>query len=85
MEETVDFEKSFTRLEAILEKMNSGKATLDESLHLYEEADGLIMGCAKKLGAAEKKIEMLIKRRGGELEVDKEGKPMTQAFELQER
>lgn len=68
-EETeIPFEKAYSRLEEILEKMNSGKATLDESLKLYEEADKLIASCSKKLGEAEKKIEILIKGRDGGLE-----------------
>lgn len=61
------FEKSFARLEEILEKMNSDVA-LDESLKLYEEADKLIAQCNKRLVEAETKIEMLIKNREGELE-----------------
>ena len=43
------FEEAYRRLEEILEKMNSGKASLDDSLKLYEEADKLIVTCQKKL------------------------------------
>ena len=74
------FEASLSRLEQILEKMNSGAASLDESIKLYEEADGLIAGCSKKLTEAEKKIEILIKNRSGEAATDREGKPMTAPF-----
>ena len=74
------FEQSYARLEAILEKMNSGKIALDESLKLYEEADQLINGCTKKLVEAEKKIETLIKTRSGELVLDESGKPVTEPF-----
>lgn len=68
----MEFEKAFNRLEEILERMNSGSIPLDESLKLYEEADKLITGCAKKLTEAEEKIETLIKKRSGELEPERE-------------
>lgn len=78
--ENFDFEKAFHRLEEILEKMNQGKVSLDESIKLYEEADGLIVLCSKRLNEAEKKIEKLLKHRDGSLVVDEEGKPLTEDF-----
>jgi exodeoxyribonuclease VII small subunit len=74
------FENAFARLEEILEQMNSGTVTLDESLKLYEEADRLIAACNKRLVDAERKIEILIKNRSGELTLDTDQKPMTQEF-----
>lgn len=75
------FEDALQRLEEILERMNSGKAPLDESLTLFEEADGLLKKCSTRLTDAEKKIEILIKKRDGELELDHEGNPVKSAFE----
>lgn len=83
-EQEFNFEKAFSRLEAILEQMNSGNISLDESLKLYEEADRLIEGCGSRLTAVEQRIESLIKKRDGELEVDENGTPQTKAFEPQE-
>lgn len=83
-EDPFNFERSFARLEEILEKMNAGNVSLDESLKLYEEADGLITGCSKRLNAAEARIEMLIKKRDGDLALDAEGKPQVDVFEDQE-
>ncbi len=74
------FEESYARLEEILEKMNSGKVSLDESLKLYEEADKLIASCNKRLNEAEKKIETLLKTRSGELVVDDEDVPILEEF-----
>jgi exodeoxyribonuclease VII small subunit len=74
------FEEAYSRLEEILENMNSGKASLDDSLKLYEEADKLIVTCQKKLSEAEKKIEMMIKSRNGEVVLDEAGNPTVQAF-----
>ena len=74
------FEEAYERLEEILERMNSGKASLDSSLELYEEADLLITTCQKKLTEAERKIEILLKNRGGELATDAQGQPQTSNF-----
>lgn len=74
----LSFEAAFARLEEILEKMNSGSVSLDESLKLYEEADKLINICSKRLNSAEKKIETLIKNRKGELVLGPDQKPMTE-------
>jgi exodeoxyribonuclease VII small subunit len=80
--EELSFEAAFTRLEEILEKMNTGTISLDESLALYEEADSLIARCGKRLNEAERKIEILIKNRGGELALGADQKPVTQDFTL---
>ncbi len=77
--DTLTFEKAFSRLEEILEKMNSGALALDESIRLYEEADALILLCNKRLGQAEAKIEMLVKNREGDLQLAS-GTPLTEAF-----
>ncbi len=74
------FEAAFSRLEEILEKMNSSSVSLDESLKLYEEADKLITACNKRLTDAEKKIEILIKNRNGDLQLGPDQKPQTQDF-----
>lgn len=78
MSEELNFEQSFARLEEILNKMNGGKVTLDESLKLYEEADALIALCGSRLDACETKIEMLMKQR------DSSGRPQLKEFQLQE-
>jgi exodeoxyribonuclease VII small subunit len=76
----LSFEAGFARLEEILEKMNSGTVSLDESLKLYEEADKLINSCSKRLNAAERKIEILIKNRKGEVVLGPDQKPMTEDY-----
>lgn len=76
----LSFEHAFSRLEEILERMNSNAISLDESLKLYEEADKLITTCGKRLHDAECRVEMLIKNRSGELALGADQKPMTQEF-----
>lgn len=76
--EPENFESAFKRLEAILERMNSNTISLDESLKLFEEADKLITACNTRLNSAERKIEMLIKTRNGDLTLGPDLKPLTQ-------
>jgi exodeoxyribonuclease VII small subunit len=79
-ESEISFEAAYARLEEILEKMNSGKVSLEESLKLYEEADRLITWSNKRLIEAEKRIEILAKNREGDLLLDEQGRPQTQEF-----
>jgi len=76
--EEISFETAFARLEQILEKLNSSQASLEESLTMYEEADTLMKACTKKLIEAERKIEVLIKNRSNDLQLDTHQKPQTQ-------
>lgn len=76
----ISFEEAFARLEYILEQMNSGSIPLDEALKYYEEADKLISICNKRLNDAERKIEMLIKNRNGDLIIGSDQKPTTQEY-----
>ena len=79
-EKTQSFEKAFERLDLILKQLNEGKVSLDESLKLFEEADGLINRCASKLSSAEQKIEKLIKNRNNELLLDESLNPIKEPF-----
>ena len=78
-EETPSFEKAFEKLEKILEKMNSGKTLLEDSLKLFEEAESLIRTCNQRLNAAEEKIDLLIKNKN-ELQLDVRKHPQTESF-----
>ena len=80
MEKEFSFEEAYSRLDQILEKMNSGKVSLDDSLKLYEEADKLMTGCTERLTQAEQKIETLIKNREAKLQVSEDGRPQTEPF-----
>jgi len=74
------FEQAYSRLEEILEALNSGEVSLEKSLELYEEADSLITHCSQKLNSAEQKIQTLIKNRNGNLALDENGKPQLESF-----
>jgi len=78
--DNMSFEQSFVRLEEILEKLNTDSIALEESLKLYEEANKLLELCNKRLNEAEAKIEVIVKSRSGEVELDSAGRPCTQSF-----
>lgn len=76
----LSFEAAFARLEEVLETLNGGAISLDDSLKLYEEADQLILACHKRLSYAEQKIEILVKNRNGELSFGNDERPLTQNY-----
>ena len=76
----IPFEAAFERLELILEKMNESAIGLDDSLKLYEEADSLITICSQRLNEAERKVEVLMKNRNGELSIGPDQQPTTKEF-----
>jgi exodeoxyribonuclease VII small subunit len=56
-----NFENALERLEEIVQKLEGGELSLDESLKLFEEGIELSRLCTKKLSEAETKVEKLIK------------------------
>lgn len=63
---SISFEQSMERLDAIVKQLERGEAPLNESLALFEEATALIAACGKMLDAAEQKVVMLKKGENGE-------------------
>lgn len=71
-----DFEGSLGRLEEIVGKLESANLSLDEAMKLFEEGVQLSRDCQKHLEQAEGKVEILLKKAGGEMAaeaVDPEG------------
>ena len=79
--EEPSFEQALKALESLVERLEKGELSLEESLKLYEEGIRLSRLCHGKLEEAEGKIEMLLKDARGEPSVDGKGrvrtKPMT--------
>ncbi|MGP8330811.1 MAG: exodeoxyribonuclease VII small subunit [Methanosarcinaceae archaeon] len=63
-EKYVTFEQSLEELETLVEKLEHGQLTLDESLGTFENGMELARVCTQKLTRAERKIEQLIKENG---------------------
>lgn len=55
----LSFEEALKRLEAIVSRLESGDASLDESISLYAEGDKLRAQCEARLQAAQARIEKI--------------------------
>lgn len=64
------FEDSLKKLESLVDQLEKGDLSLEESLKLFEEGVGLSAACKKELDAAEGKVQMLIKQRDGSLKME---------------
>ena len=64
-EKNQTFEDALSRLETLVEKMESGDGTLDQSLDWFEEGMSLIESCRQELESAEQKVKELIKDSEG--------------------
>ena len=60
----LDFESSIHELEQIVEQMESGNITLEESLSQFERGIALTRDCQKALSEAEQKVEILMQKSG---------------------
>lgn len=61
------FETALKKLEDVVRKLEGGELSLDESLKAFEEGVKYSAFCSKKLNEAERRVEVLIKRRDGSL------------------
>jgi exodeoxyribonuclease VII small subunit len=64
------FEESLKKLESIVDKLEKGELSLEDSLKLFEEGVGLSAACKKELEEAEGKVQILIKQRDGSLKAE---------------
>ena len=58
------FEASLDKLEKLVEKMEDGDLTLEESLKIFEEGVKLTKECQQALADAEQKVKLLIEESG---------------------
>ena len=58
-------EQSLERIETLVAKMEAGSLPLDEVIATFEEGIKLVRDCRKKLTAAEKRIQILVKDNAG--------------------
>ena len=61
----LNFEDALKALEAIVHKLESGEAPLDESIALYEQGHQLRTLCQERLDAAKARIEAITIGSGG--------------------
>lgn len=65
-----DFEQALAQLEAIVEQLEQGDLSLDESLQQFERGVQLTRTCQSALKQAEQKVEILLRRTGELSEFD---------------
>ncbi|NYF51047.1 exodeoxyribonuclease VII small subunit [Tunturiibacter gelidoferens] len=65
-----NFEEQLTALETVVEKLERGDLSLDESVRLFEEGVKLSNACKKELEAAEGKIQVLVEQGKGKKGVE---------------
>ncbi len=59
-EKEILFEDYLKKLEKIVQQLEEGELTLDESVKLYEEGMSISKICLEKLNKAKQKIEQLV-------------------------
>jgi exodeoxyribonuclease VII small subunit len=67
MNKAMTFEKAMKKLEEIVQELEAGQLSLEESLKKFQEGVKLSKFCSSKLDETEKKITLLLKDRNGGL------------------
>ena len=67
---TLDFEKALNELEALVERMEKGESSLEDSLKDFERGIELTRHCQKALTEAEQKVQILLKKDGEPTDFD---------------
>jgi len=63
---TPDFEKALKQLETLVEQLESGEDSLEDSLRRFEEGVALSRQCQEALKVAEQRVKVLIEGKSGE-------------------
>lgn len=67
MSETkINFEETLSTLEALIEKMEQGDQTLEQSLEDFESGLRLVKSCQQALSQAEEKVRLLVMSNNNE-------------------
>ncbi len=61
------FESAAKELESIIERMEKGEMTLEESVKCFKKGMELSLYCSRKLDEAERKITVLLEDKKGEI------------------
>lgn len=65
--EQKSFETLMSELEQIVEKLETGELSLEDSVSLFEKGVGLTKKCAKILEDAQQKVTVLVQKQTGEV------------------
>lgn len=62
--QSFNFEQSLADLEELVEQMESGELSLEESLKSFEQGIKYVNGCQQALAKAEQKVQVLMQKNG---------------------
>ncbi len=65
-DEKFDFEKALKELEKLVEKMEEGDMSLEDSMKQFERGVALTRSCQKALAEAEQKVQILLQNAGND-------------------
>lgn len=71
----VDFEQSLGALQTLVERLESGELTLEDSLVAFEQGVALTRECQSALTQAEQRIQQLMEKQGAPVVVPFDGEP----------
>ncbi|KAA0690138.1 exodeoxyribonuclease VII small subunit [Halopseudomonas laoshanensis] len=60
----VDFEQSLGDLQKLVERLESGELSLEDSLTAFEQGVALTRDCQQALSQAEQKVQLLVEQHG---------------------
>jgi exodeoxyribonuclease VII small subunit len=63
------FEAAIEDLEQVVEQLESGDLSLEDALAAFERGVGLVRYCNQKLSEVEKKVELLVRDKEGQLQL----------------
>ncbi len=61
---TFHFEQSLAELETLVERMESGEMSLEDSLKAFEQGIKYTRDCQNALAKAEQKVQLLLQKNG---------------------
>lgn len=61
---SLDFEQSLADLQALVERLENGELSLEDSLAAFEQGIALTRDCQGALAQAEQKVQILLERDG---------------------
>ena len=60
----LDFESALRELETLVERMEKGELSLEDSLKDFERGIALVRSCQAALSEAEQKVQILLEKNG---------------------
>lgn len=81
-QQKANFEQSLQQLEQIVNQIERGEVSLEESIEKYAQGVELIKKCRAILNQAEKKITLLAQNEQGQLDTDGELEELDESDEI---